>query len=88
MLWHWQCQSAHPSKKGEQNNMDKGTLSKQKVNFLLDADTVAFLAEMRSKTGLTQSKVVAMLVHRYGDDMSQDLQKYSRKEQVEVVSLA
>ena len=69
--------------------MDKGTIRhSKKVNFLLDADTVAFLNDMTAKTGLTQSKVVSMLVHRYGGEMSQDLQKYSRKEQVEIVSLA
>lgn len=63
--------------------MDKNTFKSKKVNFLLGNEVVEFLDNMKAETGLTQSKVVSMLVHRYGFEMKQDLEKYSRKEKAE-----
>lgn len=67
--------------------MDKVTMSKKtKVNFLLDKDTVAFLQSIKGATGLTQSKVLAMFVNRYGDEFAQDLAKYAKKGETVTVS--
>lgn len=66
--------------------MDKETLSKKKVNFLLDSDVVIFFDTMKKETGMTQAKVVSMLVHRYGAELAQDFQKYSKKGDTQKVS--
>ena len=61
--------------------------SKAKVNFLLDAETIAFLQDIKARTGINQSRALSMFVNRYGAEFSQELEKYAKKgETVSTVS--
>ena len=66
--------------------MDKETLKTKKVNFLLDTDTIAFFANIKEQTGLTQSKAIAMFVNCYGANFAHDLKKYAKKGETATVS--
>lgn len=53
----------------------------KKVNFSISNDVDAFLTNAKEVHGISKSKLLSMLVVKYGDKMLKDLQKYERKEQ-------
>ena len=52
----------------------------KKVNFSISNDVDMFLTNAKETHGITKSKLLSLLVAKYGDKMLKDLQKYERKE--------
>lgn len=51
----------------------------KKVNFSIPNQVDSFLTNTKESTGLKKSQILSMLVLRYGDELAEDLSKYSKK---------
>lgn len=61
--------------------MDKETLRHRKVGMSISPEVDNYLNEIKNKTGIKKSNIIALLVSRYGDELKSDVCKYQRKEQ-------
>ncbi len=60
----------------------------KKVNFSISNDVDAFLNEMKQQHGISKSKVLTLLVSKYGDKIARDLSKYSKKEEQSQITIS
>lgn len=53
----------------------------KKVNFSISQNVDDYLTHTKTKSGLSKSQILTLLVTKYGDKLARDLSKYSQKEE-------
>ena len=61
-------------------------MARKNINLSLPENVDDYLNNVKTMTGLPKSRALSLLVTRYGDELLQDLGKYTRKEETVKVS--